>query len=91
MIEAGTIIPIELCGGPGDGLRGEATMKPEPFDTYLFGQDIGGRRLTLAYQFANRSTNKGRHWVLEFVRVVGCSQVPTTTSLGTSNTVEELP
>lgn len=91
MIAAGTKIPVELYGGPGDMLRTEVTMKPEPFDIYLFGQDIGGRRFTLAYQFANRSTNKGQHWVLEFVRVVGCSEIPAATSIGTSNTVEELP
>lgn len=70
MIPEGTVIPVELEGGPMDGVRAEVTTLAPPFDMYLFDHAEAGRVLKLGYRFACRSTFGGRYWVLEFDSVV---------------------
>lgn len=82
MIEAGTLIPVELVGGPCDGFRTRVEAKEQPFNVYLFEFTGGGRKFRLGYRWANRSTHKGRWWVLEFECVVSAQNVTEGTSSG---------
>jgi hypothetical protein len=69
-------IPVELSGGPLDGHRDAVAPREEgPLDVYLFGKSVplpGGavEKTRYAYKWANRTTARGRRWVLEFHCVV---------------------
>ena len=76
------LIPVELSGGPLDGHR-DAVAMPEivGLDVILFGQSRPLRaagsnvihaveKIRCAYGWANRTTGKGKRWVLEFRCVV---------------------
>lgn len=61
------MLPVELVGGPLDGHRAEVRALSPGFDVWLFQRNETGRREVLAYSFAGRSTDDGRHWVLAFL------------------------
>lgn len=65
------MVPVELSGGPLDGHR-NLLSKPEIdiLNVHLFQQETAEGKLRCAYEWANRTTNKGRHWVLDFKCVV---------------------
>lgn len=84
MIAAGTLVPVELIGGPLDGLRTECTMKEPDFDFYMFDFVGGGRKFKLGYCFAYRTVRGGKRWVLEFRQVLSAWNL----SEGTGNTGE---
>lgn len=78
------MLPVELSGGAMCGHRTNIKITDAPAEVYLFRFVDDANKQVLAYQFANRTTRKGKRWVLQYVCIVS-------RSIGTMNTGEETP
>jgi hypothetical protein len=68
---SGTLMDVELCGGPLDGAEGATRRNDAGYDVYLFQAEcpVTGRRV-LAYVFRGRSVGDGKRWALDFLYAV---------------------
>jgi hypothetical protein len=72
---AETLVPVQLYSGLMDGFKSSVKSQPDLLDVYLFETRFAGYLYRLAYKPANRSTEAGKRWVLNFDCIVSKQKI----------------